>query len=275
MRTIPVLSPLFLVTFLHLAGCGSGAVSDDDLISLDSTTEGGSTTSFSARLMERKSSVNQMGIVLLHGRGGNPDSAVVQQLRYDLYDRGYTTLSIQCPVPSGYSEGGASAPPFNNYVTEAATVFPETYARIRTAIDRLASSGHTQVILIGFSLGSRMVSAHVAHGVDDELPIVGMVGIGMYTGGGDPLTTDTTLDEVGANNIPVLDIYGDLDNGAALTATTRLTTYTDAGGSNYTQTVLDCTGVGVTGNDCHKLIGLKGASTSPLEISVSDWIAGL
>ena len=154
-------------------------------------------------------------------------------------------------------------------------MFLETYARIRTAINELETKGSTRVVIIGFSLGSRMAAAHVAgvRGQVDELPIVGLIGIGMYAGASDPdpLKTTLTLDEV---VIPVLDIYGDNDTNSATTAVARKAAYDSGTGTAYTQMSLSCD-AGLATNDCHKLVNLKGSSTSPLEVAVSNWIVSL
>lgn len=273
----------FLVFILPLAliACGGGGSSDETAdtittLTLNSATEGGS-ANFTA-LLKQPAVANTTGVVLVHGRGGNPDSAVVRQLRNDLFDRKYSTLSIQAAVPATYTEGDSvNKPPYSSYIDDvnnnANSVFLETYARIRTAINELESRGVTRIALIGFSMGSRITSAHVARGQVDELTIAGLIGIGMYAGGSDPdpLKTTFTLDEV---SIPVLDIYGDNDTSSSSTAVARKAAYDSGTGTNYTQTQLTCN-VSLSANDCHKLSGLKGTSTSPLELAVANWIAGL
>ncbi len=79
-------------------GGGGGAADPTQVIALSSIAEGGSSPSFTAFLLEHTPLQSDTGIVLLHGRGGNQDSAVVSELRRDLHNRGYTTLSIQEPV---------------------------------------------------------------------------------------------------------------------------------------------------------------------------------
>ena len=87
-----------------------------------------------------------------------------------------------------------------------------------------------------------------------------------------PLRKILTLDEI---NIPVLGIYGDNDTNSANTAVARKAAFDNGAGAglSYTQMALTC-GTAI-GSDCHKLVGLKGTSTSPLELAVSDWIASL
>jgi len=274
---IPVLA-ISLIFILNACGGGGASQPVDSTVSL--TLNSGSAT-FSALLLQPalSNTPNTTGIVLLHGRGGNPDSAVVRQLRKDLYDRGYTTLSIQEPVPAPYIEGDSiNKPPYSGYITDANSLFSETYARVRTAINELEAKAMTRVIIIGFSMGSRMAAAHVAKGTTvNELPIIGLIGIGMYAGptDPDPLNTSLTLDEV---SIPVLDIYGDLDTGAASTAADRRSAYENSGiGSIYTQISLPCDPILTANdpNDCHKLVNLKGSSSSPLELTVANWIRNL
>lgn len=265
------LSTLLLFVSFTLVACGGGNSPSESTttITLDSSSEGGSTTSTAILLSDTPiggTPAKTTGIVLLHGRGGNPDSAVVKELRKDLYNRGYMTLSIQAAFPVA----GTS---FQNYIDDVSGpnfTFPETYARIRTAINALASRGATEIVVIGFSMGSRMMSAHVARGQINELPIVGFIGIGMYANSIDPLNVGLTLDEI---TVPVLDIYGHVDTTAVTTAATRMAAYGGAA-LDYSQVVLTCP-AGVIDNDCHQLNGLKGTSNSPLETEVFDWIKNL
>lgn len=282
MKIKKIIRSIFFFGFsLTLIACGGGgdstpASDPTTTLSLSSVTEGGS-ANFSSLLLS-PTAPNTTSIVLLHGRGGNPDSAVVRQLRKDLYQRDYTTLSIQEAVPAPYTEGDSTnKPPYSSYINDVISngnsVFLETYARVRTAINELESRGSKRIILIGFSMGSRMAAAHVAKAQVDELPIDGLVGIGMYAGVSDPDPLKTTLTLVDVA-IPVLDIYGDNDTPSASTAAARKSAYESGSGLSYTQTVLACT-AGSTQKDCHKLSGLKGSSTSPLEVAVANWIAGL
>lgn len=275
-----------LLLVVNLVACGgggsTGAADTTQKLTLSSIAEAGNSSSFSAYLLTQvlgSGTPNTTGIVLLHGRGGNPDSAVVSELRRDLFNRGYTTISIQEPVPSGYTEGDSvTIPPYSEYVDDVNmngnAVFLEAYARIRTAINTLSSRGMTQIVLIGFSLGSRMVTAHIGNGQVDELPIIGLVGIGMYAAGTDPdpLNTIATMASV---DVPVLEIYGSNDTPASTTTADRKTAHqTGSGvGLSYTQAELNC---GTTTNPaCHRLDGLKGTSSSPLETTVAAWIADL
>jgi len=228
-------------------------------VALDSSAEGGA-GAFGGELLE--ASCAAIGVVMYHGRGASPTGPVVEELRQALNRAGYTTLSIDNPIPlNGMTD-------FASYVNDLGGdnyVFPEAYARMRAAIDELASRGVQQVVVVGFSLGSRLATAHVARGQLDELPIIGLIGVGMYGNSIDPLNISNTLDEV---SVPVLDVYGDLDSTAASTAAARASAYGSGSGTDYTQTMLSCS-VGV---NCHQLEGLKGDDSQPLEIQVNAWM---
>ncbi|MBE9568034.1 MAG: DUF3530 family protein, partial [Proteobacteria bacterium] len=246
-----IVNSLILFSLLLLATPSSAVT-----VNLDSTGEGGG-GAFSGELLE--SSCAKIGVVMYHGRGSTPTGPVVEELRTSLFRAGYTTLSIENPLPA------SGVPNFSDYVTDVDAVFIETYARMRTAINLLHSRGVEQVVLAGFSLGSRFSTAHVARGQLDELTILGLIGIGMYGDSVDPLNVSDTLKEV---TIPVLDIYGDADTSAASSAAARLAAYA---GADYTQTKLFC----LAGLNCHQLEGLKGNDSMPLEITVNAWMQAI
>jgi hypothetical protein len=234
------------------------------LVSLSSIAEGGSTASFNGRLLDGSPGA-RTGVVLLHGRTGNADSVVVSELRRSINAIGYTTLSIDEPVPSA----GTGFSDYVNDVTGEYLVFPELYARVRTAINELENRGIEEVVLLGFSLGSRMASAHVARGQIDEIPITGMIGIGMYGNSIDPLNTVYTLDEI---SVPVFDIYGDNDSPAVSTAAARLAAYRSGSGTSYTQVMVECF---YFGTDCvqHNFDGYRGSGNPVLETEVNKWLS--
>lgn len=183
-------------------------------IKLDSCTEGGRGV-FSGELLE--SSCASVGVVIFHGRGASPTGPVVEELRTSLHRAGYTTLSIENPKPlNGMTD-------FQSYVDDVNGdnfVFPEAYARMRAAINYFQSLGVQQIVVAGFSMGSRLATAHVARGQKNELQILGLIGIGMYGTSIEPLNISSTLDEV---SVPVYDLYGDVDTNAVNTAVARAT----------------------------------------------------
>lgn len=233
-------------------------------VTLSSIAEGGNTASFSGELLSATGSP-AVGVILLHGRNGNADGVVVSELRQSINVAGYTTLSIDEPVP-------AAGTNFSDYVDDvngANTVFPELYARVRTASNELEDLGIDEIVLLGFSLGGRMASAHVARGQDDELPIIGLIGIGMYGNSIDPLNAALTLDEV---SIPVLDIFGDNDTNAINTAIARQTAYNSVSGTDYMQIMVECVNATI---NCvpHNFTGYRGTDNPELETDVNLWLA--
>lgn len=218
----------------------------------------------------------KVGVIFLHGRGGNPDSAVVRELRASLNNQGYSTLSIEDALPSTNYCAAATLTDWCNYTADISSgdnyVFPETYDRVNASIEYLAATGVEQIVLAGFSLGSRLALAAAARGLDaGGLPVVGYIGLGMRTNGPGPLNALNVLDEL---TIPMLDIYGDNDYDAVVGADARQAVY---GGNpaDYTRVVLDCAD-DIVGDDCHKFRGgLKGGDDMPLEMAVYDWISAV
>jgi len=228
-------------------------------ITLNSTAESGN-SSFSAELLT--SSCAKVGVVMFHGRGSTPTGPVVAEISGSLNRAGYTTISIDNPLPLNQQTD------FNSYINDVNSdnyVFPEAYARMRTAINHLQSIGVEEVVVAGFSLGSRLATAHVARGQIDELPVLGLIGVGMYGTSIDPLNISTTVDEV---TVPVLDVYGDADSNAVNTALARQNAYNSGTGTSYTQISLAC----ISGLNCHQLEGIKGNDSQLFEIELNAWM---
>lgn len=177
----------------------------------------------------------RVGVILLHGRGENTfDGHVILPLRLELNTIGYTTLSIDIPVPQPLTYPNPFA--YQKYQADANGanyVFPELYARVRAATAELRARGMNEVVLVGFSLGSRLGSAYLRYGDPISLPIpaIGYIGVGMASDGvAQLLDTPTSL---GGVTVPVLDMYGFFDNPTVLSsATARMDAY---GGPSYTQ----------------------------------------
>lgn len=129
-------------------------------------------------------------ILVLHGVGAHPDwPQVVNPLRVQLAEQGWTTLSIQLPV----LENDASP---DEYVPLDAEAAPRILAGVKWLKQE---EGAQSVYIVAHSMGSRMASYFLAH--SDE-PVAGFVGIGMNVG------TVQYLDKI---DIPMLDLYGSND----------------------------------------------------------------
>jgi len=128
-------------------------------------------------------------VLVLHGVGAHPDwPQVVNPLRVQLAEQGWTTLSIQLPVleneaaPEDYAPLDAEASP-----------------RILAAVKSLKQAGAQGVFIVAHSMGSRMAAYFLAQ--TDE-PISGFVGIGMNVG---------TVEYLHKIHVPLLDLYGSND----------------------------------------------------------------
>jgi len=140
-------------------------------------------------LLTEADPAKENAIVVLHGIGAHPDwPQVVNPLRVQLAEQGWTTLSIQLPV-LGSEATGADYVPLNE----------EAAARILTSVRYLKQAGAAGVYIVAHSLGSRMASYFLAQ--TDE-PVKGFVGVGMNVG------TVQYLDQI---DIPMLDLYGSDD----------------------------------------------------------------
>ena len=250
---------------------------------------------------------SDIGILFLHGRGQDPNGDVVRQLRNSLNADGYTTLSIENPVPPG----GTS---FSNYAINEDLIDNQVFTRVEVALEELKARNVNRVVLAGFSLGSRFAVASAAAWQLNQLNtsglnVVGLLGVGLYSSGPDSTVANIDVLNTISNlsfitSIPVLDIFGNNDTPASSTAALRKASYR---GPNYTQVALTCpdsagnyfaqtaTGVtpyyGATGdaNRCHQLrngllfdpgtntyitdVVLRGAPDAPLETTARNWFS--
>ncbi len=284
---LPVLSQAFAYSY----NLGAPSVGDTPL-TLNSVTNGGS-DSFSS-VLRQGAGYPTVGVILLHGRGESLyDGHVILPLRLALNAVGYTTLSIDTPVPKFPPPLPVPADPYNysNFQFDASTganyVFPELYARIRSATDELKSLGIGKAVLIGFSLGSRMGSAYMHYGSAGSIPIVAFAGIGMGRDAvASVLDTPTSLTGV---TVPVLDLYGSLDNSdvVGVNAIARKSAYSGCSYAQFMQVGSDHQWVGfeaqlisyienwitVADNNCGAILTPK-ISVSPMSVNLGSVKAG-
>lgn len=160
------------------------------------------------------------GIILVHGRGVHPAWGFIDNLRSDLADAGWHTLSLQMPVL-------ASNAPLPSY----GATFPAAFARIDAGIEYLKQRGIKTIVLIGHSTGAMTVTAYAAGRTNT--PVAGIVGIGMATAGsGNDLMKPALM--LARVKVPVLDIYGSDDLPEVLDFdTARRAAAARAGNSDY------------------------------------------
>jgi dienelactone hydrolase len=155
-------------------------------------------------------------ILILHGVGVHPDwPQVINPLRVQLAEAGWTTLSIQLPVldneaaPTAYDQIVGLASP-----------------RISAGLVYLQQQGFKGSYIVAHSMGSRMASHFLA---DTEMSVSGFVGIGMNIG---------TVEYLNKFSLPMLDIYGSNDlEGVLSSAPDRARQ--SASNAHYTQLIVD------------------------------------
>lgn len=134
------------------------------------------------------------GVIVVHGIGVHPDWGLINTLRSELPERGYSTLSVQMPVLAADARPDAYAP-----------LFPEAGERLRAAVEFLRARGERSIAIVSHSLGSRMVDGFLAGkpgGVDAWVSI-GLTG---------------SYSRPAALTMPVLDVYGERDLPGVLNA---------------------------------------------------------
>lgn len=134
-------------------------------------------------------------VILLHGRGVHPAWGFIDNLRSDLADAGFHTLSLQLPIL-------ASDAPFGRY----GATFPEAFERIEQGIRYLRENkGVRRIVLIGHSSGSMTAVAFVAKRPDAGVDGVVAIGLSTLVHGPDVMQPVLMLRTV---RVPVLDIFG-------------------------------------------------------------------
>lgn len=133
------------------------------------------------------------GVITVHGSGVHPDHGLLNPLRSDLAEQGYTTLSIQMPVLASEARGDEYSP-----------LFPEAAERLQAAVAFLRARGLKKIAIVSHSMGSRMSNFFFNTVAESGVDVWVAIGIsGEFT---QPATI----------RVPVLDIYGDKDLPAVM-----------------------------------------------------------
>jgi pimeloyl-ACP methyl ester carboxylesterase len=136
-------------------------------------------------------------VILIHGRGVHPAWGFIENLRVDLTEAGYHTLSLQMPILENEAK-------FLRY----AQTFPEANERIDAGIAYLKERGIKDIYLIGHSSGAMTVAHYAAE--RPKSGIRGVVGVGLsQLDNGPPAMRPAT--QIARIHIPLLDIYGSDD----------------------------------------------------------------
>ncbi|MEA2079624.1 MAG: DUF3530 family protein, partial [Pseudomonadota bacterium] len=161
-------------------------------------------------------------VILAHGMGVHPDwPDIINPLRSDLPDHGWSTLSIQMPILANDAA-----------LKDYAPLFDEVAPRIEAAVRFLREQGNQTIVLIGHSLGASMAASYLSSNGQPE--IRGLIAIGLsVTAVNDKMNSALALEKI---HIPVLDLYGSRDLAGVLRSVkARKKAARKAANSNYQQ----------------------------------------
>jgi dienelactone hydrolase len=127
------------------------------------------------------------GVIVVHGMGVHPDWGLINPLRSQLAEQGYTTLSVQMPVLA--SDAKPEAYP---------ALFPDAAQRLQAAAEWLREKGHRKIAIVSHSMGARMVNHFLAQGGSVDAWVAVGISTGVY------LQAETF-------KAPVFDVYGEKD----------------------------------------------------------------
>ena len=138
------------------------------------------------------------GVIVVHGVGVHPDWGLINPLRSQLSEQGYTTLSVQMPVRAADAKAG-----------QYPSLFPEAAERLAAAVAFLRAKGMKKIAVVSHSMGSRMTNYFLNHAGDARIDAWVAIGLsGEFT---EPATLKA----------PVLDLYGERDLPAVLDHATK------------------------------------------------------
>jgi len=179
-------------------------------------------TSFLGIYTEAGEGSGDRAVILLHGIGVHPDwPEVINPLRSELPEHGWSSLSIQMPILANDAA-----------LADYAPLFDEVAPRVEAAVAFLRERGNQTIVLIGHSLGASMGAAYLA--THSQHGLGGLVTVGMSVIElDDKMNSALALEKI---SIPVLDIYGSRDLDSVLnTAKARATAARKGGNADYRQ----------------------------------------
>ena len=171
---------------------------------------------------ESDSELLKGGVILIHGIGVHPDwPDVINPLREQLPEHGWSTLSLQMPI----LKADAS-------VADYYPIFAEVTPRIDAGIRFLQEQGIDNIVIVAHSLGAQMATYWLAR--TEEPPLLGLVAIGLsgtrHSDNGDVPAWISGI------TLPMLDLYGENDLPTVRDTTgERAAAAGRAGNTAYTQ----------------------------------------
>jgi pimeloyl-ACP methyl ester carboxylesterase len=224
---------LFIIIFIF-SWTRAGAASDlekekrwsaqiaDGLVVGDSIQLEAGGTAFMGIFTEAADGPTGRAAILAHGMGAHPDwPDIINPLRSDLPDHGWSTLSIQMPVLANDAA-----------LKDYDPLFDEVAPRIEAAVRYLREQSNQTIVLIGHSLGASMAASYLSNQGQQE--IQGFIAIGLSaTAVNDKMNSILALEKI---RVPVLDLYGSRDQAGVLRSVkARQKAARKAGNSNYQQ----------------------------------------
>jgi pimeloyl-ACP methyl ester carboxylesterase len=225
-----------LILFINLISpwAGAGAASDlekekrwseqiaDSLLVGESVELKAGDTAFMGIFTEASDGPTGRAVILAHGMGVHPDwPDIINPLRSDLPDHGWSTLSIQMPILANDAA-----------LEDYAPLFDEVAPRVEAAINFLREQNNQTIVLLGHSLGASMAARYLSS--NGQQKIQGFVAIGLsVTEGNDKMNSALALEKI---RLPVLDLYGSRDlDGVLSSVRARKKAARKAGNANYQQ----------------------------------------
>lgn len=136
------------------------------------------------------------GVILIHGIGAHPAwPQIIEPLRIDLPEHGWSTLSIQMPIL-----------PNEANLQDYLPLMPEAPARIQAAVDFLKAKGVNNIVIVAHSMGTSMANIYLSNKPDKS--VHAYVAIGMSNPF--PKQYDNAK-ALATMQLPILDLYGSQD----------------------------------------------------------------
>ncbi len=142
------------------------------------------------------------GVILIHGIGAHPAwPQIIEPLRIDLPDHGWSTLSLQMPILPNEAK-----------VQEYLPLLPEAPGRIQAGVDFLKRKGVKNIVIVAHSMGTTMANIYLSN-KPDKL-VHAYVAIGMSNPFPKQYDNAKALSKI---TLPMLDLYGSQDLESVLT----------------------------------------------------------
>lgn len=189
-----------------------------------------SDSTFFSIYTEHSTATAKGAVILMHGTGAHPDwGDIINPLRSELPDKGWSSLSIQLPLAFAEKKDAESLK----------QVIESSIPRIEASIKFLKDKKYHHIVLISHSFGTLMALNYLQlKGNDinpDKSPVISAaIIIGTPSSGSTaPLNSPIMIEAV---KIPLLDIYGSNDLDSVLnSAKARKSAANKSGNKKYRQ----------------------------------------